>query len=82
MTESKFGFFCEHSECRFGLWKDNKYLSAKKIALTKKMAAELLCDGRTFVKNIFSEKTGKSYDAVLTLTDDGTKSVYALDIGA
>ena len=45
------------------------------------MAAALLKDGCIPVKGIFSEKTGKSYDAVLTLSDDGEKTVYALDFG-
>ena len=81
MTESKKGFFCERNDCRFGLWRDNKYLTGKKITLTAKMASALLSDGRVPVKNIFSEKTGTSYDAVLTLTDDGAKSLYALDFG-
>ena len=61
VTESKKGFFCETNDCRFGLWRDNKFLTGKKITLTKKMAATLLKDGRIPVKGIFSEKTGKSY---------------------
>lgn len=81
VTESKKGFFCECNDCRFGLWKDNKFLTAKKIALTKKMVSELLKSGRYPVKGIYSEKTGKSYDATITLTDDGAKTVYALDFG-
>ena len=81
VTESKKGFFCECNDCRFGLWKDNKFLTAKKIALTKKMVSELLKNGRYPVKGIFSENTGKSYDATITLSDDGAKTVYALDFG-
>ena len=81
VTESKKGFFCECNDCRFGLWKDNKFLTAKKIALTKKAVSELLKNGRYPVKGIFSEKTGKSYDATLTLSDDGAKTVYSLDFG-
>ena len=79
VTESKKGFFCETNDCRFGLWRDNKFLTAKKITLSKKMAAALLKDGETPVKGIFSEKTGKSYDATLVLNDDGVKTVYSLD---
>lgn len=45
------------------------------------MAAALLKNGKFPVKGIFSEKTGKSYDAALVLSDDGTKSVYSLDFG-
>ena len=81
VTESKKGFFCESNECRFGLWKDNKFLTGKKITLSKKMATGLLKEGSYPVKGIFSEKTGKSYDANLMLTDDGNKSIYALDFG-
>ena len=79
VTESKKGFFCETNDCRFGLWRDNKFLTGKKITLSKKMAAALLKDGEIPVKGIFSEKTGKSYDATLVLNDDGAKSVYSLD---
>lgn len=81
VTESKKGYFCESHDCRFGLWKDNKYLTAKKIVLSPKMAAGLLKDGRYPVKNIFSEKTGKSYDAVLTMREENGKTVYGLDFG-
>ena len=79
VTESKKGFFCETNACRFGLWRDNKFLTAKKITLSKKMATALLKDGEIPVKGIFSEKTGKSYDATLVLHDDGVKTVYSLD---
>ena len=81
VTESKKGFFCECNDCRFGLWKDNKFLVSKKISLSKRMATSLLKEGRIPVKGIFSEKTGKSYDAVLTMSDDGKKTIYALDFG-
>lgn len=81
VTESKKGFFCETNDCRFGLWRDNKFLTGKKITLSKKMAAALLRDGEIFVKGIFSEKTGKSYDATLVLNDDGVKTVYSLEFG-
>ena len=81
VTESKKGFFCETNDCRFGLWKDNKFLTGKKISLTKKLAATLLKNGRIPVKGIFSEKTGKSYDATLVMTDGGAKTLYSLDFG-
>ena len=81
VTESKKGFFCESNDCRFGLWRDNKFLTGKKITLTKKMVATLLKGGKIPVKGIFSEKTGKSYDATLVMSDDGAKTIYSLDFG-
>ena len=79
VTESKKGYFCERSDCKFGLWRDNKFLIAKKINLTKKMASSLLTDRRTYASGIYSEKTGKNYDAYIILEDDGTRSSYKLD---
>ena len=81
VTESKKGFFCESNGCRFGLWRDNKFLTGKKITLTKKMATILLKEGQIPVRGIFSEKTGKSYDATLVMNDDGAKTLYSLDFG-
>lgn len=79
VTESKKGYFCERSDCKFGLWRDNKFLTAKKINLTKKMASSLLTDRRTYASGIYSEKTGKNYDAYIVLEDDGIRSSYKLD---
>ena len=79
VTESKAGFFCESNACRFGLWKDNKYLNAKKITLTKRMASALLKDRRTFISGIYSEKTSKTYDAFLTLRDDGSHTSFGIE---
>ena len=79
VTESKNGYFCERRSCKFGLWRDNRFLAAKKISLTKKMASSLLTQGRAYVSGIYSEKTGKTYDAFIVLEDDGARSSYKLD---
>lgn len=79
VTESKNGYFYERRSCKFGLWRDNRFLAAKKISLTKKMAASLLAQGRTYASGIYSEKTGKTYDAFIVLEDDGARSSYKLD---
>lgn len=79
VTESRRGFFCENRDCRFALWKDSKFFSAKKKALTKAAAASLLKDGRVRLTGCFSEKTGRTYDAVAILEDDGEKTRYRLE---
>ena len=81
VTESKKGFFCECNDCRFGLWHDNKYLTSKKISLSTKMVEKLLKERKVLVRNIFSERTGSSYDAYLLLNDDGARTSFALDFG-
>lgn len=81
VIESKKGYFCERTGCRFGLWRDNKFLTAKRISLTKKTAAALLKDGRVALTSLYSEKTGKTYDATVVLEDDGEHTLYKLEFG-
>lgn len=81
VSESKKGFFCEHNDCRFGLWRGNKFFSAKKIALTKKTAAALLKDGRVALTGLYSEKTGKTYDATVVMEDTSESVRFRLDFG-
>ncbi len=79
VTESKKGFFCENRDCRFVLWKDSKFFSAKKKQLTKSAAASLLKAGRVKLTGCWSEKTGKTYDATVILEDDGERTNYKLE---
>lgn len=79
VTESKKGYFCEKNDCRFALWKDNRFLTSKRVSLSSKMAEKLLKDGKAYVSGIYSEKTGKKYDAFIVMTDDGTKTTFGLD---
>ena len=73
--EGKKGFFCDNRDCAFVLWKDNKFFSGKKKSITKSVAAALLKEGRVSVSGLYSEKTGKTYDAVVLLDDTGGKYV-------
>ena len=74
-TEGKKGVFCENRDCRFALWKDSRFFTAKKKTLTKAVAAALLKAGRVKLTGCHSEKTGKTYDATVILDDDGGKFV-------
>lgn len=73
--EGKKGFFCDNRDCSFALWKDNKFFSSKKKTITKSVAAALLKEGRVSMSGLYSEKTGRTYDAVVILDDTGDKYV-------
>ena len=73
--EGKKRFFCDNRDCAFALWKDNKFFSGKKKSITKSVAAALLKEGRVSMSGLYSEKTGKTYDAVVLLDDTGGKYV-------
>ena len=81
VTERKQGFFCENAGCRFVLWKNSKFFTAKKKNLTKSVAASLLKDGRVKLTGCYSEKTGKTYDATVVMEDTGEKTNFKLVFG-
>ena len=81
VTESKKGFFCQSETCRFAIWKDSKWWSAKKKQPTKSIVAALLKDGRARLTGCYSEKTGKTYDADVLLEDTGEYVNFKLDFG-
>ena len=73
VVEKSKGFFCESKECKFALWKDNRFFNSLSKKLTKQVAEKLLKDGKAKLKGCRSVKTGKSYDctAVMKVTEDG-----------
>jgi len=75
VTENKKGFCCLNKTCGFALWKDNKFFTTKKKNLTRTIAIELLKNGKAKLSGCYSEKTGKTYDAVVLLDDTGGQYV-------
>jgi DNA topoisomerase-3 len=75
VAENKKGFCCLNKACGFALWKDSKFFTAKKKKLTKAIAIELLKNGKANLKGCYSEKTGKTYDAIVLLDDTGCQYV-------
>ena len=71
VAETQKGFFCQDNSCKFAIWKNSKWWAAKKQLPTKAIVAALLKDGRAHVTGLYSEKTGKTYDAAVVLEDTG-----------
>ena len=78
VSEAKSGYFCESLDCKFGLWRDNKFLAAKRISLTRPLATELLDKGRAHLGEIYSQRMDKYYPGDLILHDDGERATYYL----
>jgi len=75
VREGKRNFFCSNRECRFVMWKDDRFFTNKGKKLTAELAGQLLKDGKATVKGLRSAKTGKTYNAVVLLADTGEKYV-------
>ena len=73
--EGKKNFYCGNRSCQFVMWKNDRFFEQRKKAFTPKIAAALLKNGKAKVKGLYSEKTGKIYDATVLLADTGGKYV-------
>ena len=73
--EGKKNFYCGNRSCQFVMWKNDRFFEQRKKAFTPKIATALLKNGKAKVKGLYSEKTGKIYDATVLLSDTGGKYV-------
>ena len=79
--EGKKNYYCSDKDCRFSMWKNDRFFADRKITFTPKIASALLKDKTAKVKNIYSYKTGKTYDGNVVLCDTGDKYVnYRIEI--
>ena len=79
--EGKKNYYCSNRDCSFSMWKNDRFFEGRKITFTKKIASALLKDKKAKVKNIYSHKTGKTYDGNVVLCDTKDKYVnYRIEI--
>ena len=79
IVEMQKGFFCQDQSCKFAIWKNNNWWAAKRKQPTKAIVAALLKDGRAHVTGLYSEKSGKTYDATVVLEDTGQYVNFKLE---
>ncbi len=79
--EGKKNYYCSNRDCRFSMWKNDRFFEDRKIVFTPKIAKALLKNKTAKVKSIYSHKTGKNYDGNVVLSDTGDKYVnYHIEI--
>jgi len=72
-------YSCEDRECGFVIWKNDKFFEKAKKTLTKEMVAALIKNGKIPVKGLYSQKTGRNYDATVCLDDTGKYVNFKLE---
>lgn len=77
--ESKQNFYCSNKRCKFALWKNDKFFTDRHKELTKQMAVDFLAKGKTKVKDMYSIKTGKTYNATVVMSDGEKYVNYKLE---
>lgn len=59
------GYFCSVRECKFALWKNNRYFESIGKTPTSSVVSALLRDGKVKLEGCKSARTGKTYDAIV-----------------
>ena len=70
VVEKQKGYFCSNRDCRFALWKENRFFDSIGKKMTKQMAESLIRDGKVILRKCTSRKTGKTFDTTLVMTTD------------
>ena len=77
--EGKKNFACSDRSCGFVLWKNDRFWTSRRKELTKKMAADLLKNGRTHVKDFYSVKKDKTFTADLVMCVEDGRAQYSIE---
>ncbi|MDO5132476.1 MAG: DNA topoisomerase [Eubacteriales bacterium] len=72
-------FYCSDKNCHFILWKENRFLTRMRICLDDGMVKDLLANGRTHVKDLYSQKKDKFFSADLLMEWKDGKARFSLD---
>ena len=72
-------YSCEDRACGFAIWRNDKFFEKSKKTLTKEMVASLIKNGKIPVKGLYSQKTGRNYDATVCLDDTGKYVNFKLE---
>ena len=80
VVERSKSYSCSNRDCRFALWKDNRYFQSIGKELTAITAEKLLSGQKVKLKNCTSRKTGKSFDAILSMDiDQDGKAAFSME---
>ena len=72
-------YSCSNRDCRFALWKDNKFFQAIGKEMTRAVAEELLNCGTVKLDGCVSRRTGNEFDCYVDLgTDEEGRAQFAI----
>ena len=72
-------YSCENKACGFAIWKQNKFFQNARKEMTDDMVKKMLSKGKVAVSGLYSQKSGKTYDAVISLDDNGKYVNFKLE---
>lgn len=78
VTERQKGYFCSNKECKFAIWKDDKFFAGVGKKLSTPMVKTMLSKNKINLKGCTSKKTGKTYDCTVVVDFSGPYPKYEM----
>ena len=80
VVERPKSYSCSDRECKFALWKNDRFFSAIGKNMNATIAKQLLASGKVKLKGCTSAKSGKKYDATVRMdVDENGKYQFSMD---
>jgi DNA topoisomerase-3 len=76
VVETQKAFGCSARACKYVIFKESKFFTAKKKKLTLSIAKALMKEGKIKLSGLHSEKSAKTYDAIIGLVEHGDADRY------
>lgn len=71
VVEGTKNYYCTNRDCRFSLWKNDRFFESQGKKMDVQTVRKLLKDGKIYYKNLRSRRTGKSYAGTIVMADPG-----------
>ena len=78
VAEKSKTFSCSNPQCKFVLYKEDKFWTSKKKNLTTNMVEKFLAGKKIKVSKLYSETKKSYYDAYIEMEDDGFNTKFKL----
>ena len=80
--DRKKAFFCSNMDCKFALWKNNRFFEAISKEMDRPTAEELLLKGTVKLEDCVSKRTGNKFSCYVDMeTDPDSRPQFSIRFG-
>jgi len=82
VVDRKKAFFCSNMDCKFALWKNNRFFEAISKEMDRPTAEELLLKGTVKLEDCVSKRTGNKFSCYVDMeTDPDSRPQFSIRFG-
>ena len=82
VCETAKGWFCRDKNCKFALWKENRFFQTLGKQMTEELAKQLVNQGKARLTHCYSRKSNRYYDTTVYVeTGEDGAAAFKLEFG-